>query len=675
MNHSVTVTEARKIFGENSYEIDGGFIANYFGKYLPNITFVVGKEMELDTNGNIINPIRFVKDREVTDGMNMDFDGDATFMFGDFWTSKKGGACFRPKDPREAKDLLIRVNWGGAFDNHRGTYSDEAKEIEGVKYFRRASSNRGGSGYDYWVVPVGFYRVRSFDGLDGQTKALSASEMESRAKGYREKHALLREKQSKENDTAYRAKLAAEEKSRQNRDAMIPRLQEIGKAMEDLDASQEYYESYVPKLDKLGDTFFRFNMQQYPYTEESLAECERSLSHYRELIAKNEAKGKFFAEVKADLENSYPDLSSRLEKIGWDVSFANSIPEYAQIIFYKPPKDNSYRVEEQRFPFDKDGAKAFINALEAKETEIKKQLRKEEAARQFKEAQEKAKALGLPGDIRIWTRYGKTNAGRGYVITPDGMDRPYDKMEGDLVRINRYGEGYAVWNQIMPGELVLEWKHAYTAAPHNFNVIYRPEELTEAQKERVAEIQNGIEEKFFGKAGLTGTRSCPSIGQGWGLFQRNETVPMEPQNIFESNNVRVFIADGLKPHMPESYYSPTDNEDKEAIAMLNLETGEITISLRDDSAHEKHALMIAQELWGQKAEGDNTVAKSPKGTKMNPYNLVEAVMKIEETVAPPRTLEEFQEMNGLRNMLRDTVDQTVKERGMESSAHDQNLSF
>lgn len=56
---------------------------------------------------------------------------------------------------------------------------------------------------------------------------------------------------------------------------------------------------------------------------------------------------------------------------------------------------------------------------------------------------------------------------------------------------------------------------------------FRPETLTEAQLERVAEIQNDIEERFFGKSGLTGTRSCPSIGQGWGLFHREESVVVE----------------------------------------------------------------------------------------------------------------------------------------------------
>ena len=109
------------------------------------------------------------------------------------------------------------------------------------------------------------------------------------------------------------------------------------------------------------------------------------------------------------------------------------------------------------------------------------------------------------------------------------MERDCDSVDtmvcgSNSKRYHQRYEGDHVWNQILPGELVLYWSHAYTAAPHKFAVIYRPETLTEAQLERVAEIQNGIEEQFLGKAGLVSARSCPSIGQGWGLFHREETM-------------------------------------------------------------------------------------------------------------------------------------------------------
>ena len=447
MKQTMTIVEAREMFGETCYETETGFLVNIFGKYCPNITFVVDKEVELDANGKPINPLHYSSDREVTDSMNMDFDGDAEFMFGDFWCSKKGGVCFRPKNPKFAKDLLVRVSWGGCFNSHRGTYSDEANAIEGIKYFRRASSNGGGAGNDFWIVPVGFFRVLHIDEVDGETKVDHTAEFERRAKAYREKHTKLQRETSESNDKAYKAKLAAEEESRQ---------------------------------------------------------------------------------AKAEFEPKFLALEARFVGIGWRMETASS--EKAKVFepYERYWNYHTYHEESKHeFAYSEDGLKSCIAMLESKETEIREKREAEEAAERLKKAQEEAKALGLPSNVSLWHHSGATNAGEAWVITPKGMDRECDSVDASVFGSNskKYHQSYEgdhVWNQIMPGELVIYWSHAYTAAPHKFQVIYRPETLTEAQLERVAEIQNGIEEAFFGKAGLTGTRSCPSIGQGWGLFHREE---------------------------------------------------------------------------------------------------------------------------------------------------------
>lgn len=447
MKKTMTIVEAREMFGETCYETETGFLVNIFGKYCPNITFVVDKEVELDANGKPINPLHYSSDREVTDSMNMDFDGDAEFMFGDFWCSKKGGACFRPKNPKFAKDLLVRVSWGGCFNSHRGTYSDEANTIEGIKYFRRASSNGGGAGNDFWIVPVGFFRVLHIDEVDGETKVDHTAEFERRAKAYREKHTKLQRETSESNDKAYKAKLAAEEESRQ---------------------------------------------------------------------------------AKAEFEPKFLALEARFVGIGWRMETTSS--EKAKMFepYERYWNYHTYHEESKHeFAYSEDGLKSCIAMLESKEAEIRERREAEEAAERLKKAQEEAKALGLPSNVSLWHRSGATNAGEAWVITPKGMDRECDSVDTSVFGSNskRYHQSYEgdhVWDQIMPGELVIYWSHAYTTAPHEFQVIYRPETLTEAQLERVAEIQNGIEEAFFGKAGLTGTRSCPSIGQGWGFFHREE---------------------------------------------------------------------------------------------------------------------------------------------------------
>ena len=320
MKKTLTIVEAREMFGETCYETETGFLVNIFGKYCPNTTFVVGKEVELDANGKPINPLHYSSDCEVTDSMNMDFDGDAEFMFGDFWRSKKGGACFRPKSPRVAKDLLVRVSWGGCFNSHRGTYSDEAKAIEGVKYFRRASSNGGGAGYDYWVVPVGFFRVLHIDEVDGEVKADHTAEFERRAKAYREKHAKLQREASEANDKAYKAKLAAEEESRRCKASLLPRLTEIQAELAELDKPQKFGNYGVRKL-MLGETYFKLGYGQYLYSEESLAKAEEYLAHTRGWIADEEAKKQAKADARETFEPKFEELRGQIERFGWGLTF------------------------------------------------------------------------------------------------------------------------------------------------------------------------------------------------------------------------------------------------------------------------------------------------------------------------------------------------------------------
>jgi hypothetical protein len=131
----------------------------------------------------------------------------------------------------------------------------------------------------------------------------------------------------------------------------------------------------------------------------------------------------------------------------------------------------------------------------------------------------------LPSDVRIWHRGGKTNAGKGWVVDSRGMDRECDWVDTSMHSSNskrnfQTYEGDHVWDQVLPGEVILCWAHAYTAAEHEFEVIYRPETLTPAQQERIAEIEQELEDQLFGASGLAGG-NCPSIGDGWGLIERH----------------------------------------------------------------------------------------------------------------------------------------------------------
>lgn len=353
MKKMMTIVEARKLFGEACYETETGFLVNVFGKYRPNITFIISKEFDLDADGKPVNPLRYVSDREVTDSMNMNFDGDAEFMFGDFWVSKKGGACFRPKNPRVAKDLLVRVSWGGCFNSHRGTYSDEAKAIEGIKYFRRASSNGGKAGNDFWVVPVGFARILHIDEIDGETTVDHTAEFERRAKAYREKHSRLQRETSEANDKAYKAKLAAEEESRRCKASLLPRLTEIQAELAELHRPKKYGRYGVDEL-TFGEEYFKVGYHQYLYDEESLAKAEAYLVRTRDWIADEETKKAAKAEARATFEPEFEKLRDQIERIGWRLSFGEEralVKDPAKVRDTYHCRDNGIT----SYPFNLDG--------------------------------------------------------------------------------------------------------------------------------------------------------------------------------------------------------------------------------------------------------------------------------------------------------------------------------
>lgn len=331
-----------------------------------------------------------------------------------------------------------------------------------------------------------------------------------------------------------KAKRAEQAASRQARGEFISQLEAINSRLKACGETQY----------QLGETFFVMEETgwgactiRHLYTEEAVAKAEARATGAEEKRAMREAKATWEPQFKEAAQGySFPE--------GKDAWGDSSLRFYGNVVSVGIKTDGkSYEYSEEGFAQFKADLPAYEEKYqeilrEKAEAEAKAKAKAEEEARRAqaeaeakakKEAAEaEAKELGLPSNIRLWHRDGATNAGEAWVIGPNGMERECDFVDTMVCGSNskRYHQSYEgdhVWNQILPGELVLYWSHAYTAAPHKFVVIYRPETLTEAQLERVAEIQNGIEEQFLGKAGLVSTRSCPSIGQGWGLFHREET--------------------------------------------------------------------------------------------------------------------------------------------------------
>lgn len=335
-----------------------------------------------------------------------------------------------------------------------------------------------------------------------------------------------------------KAKRAEQVASRQARGEFIAELEAINSRLKACGETQYQLEETFFVMEETG---WGACTIRHLYTAEAVAKAENRAARAEAERAIRVAKATWEPQFKEAVQGySFPE--------GKDAWGDSSLRFYGNVVSVGIKTDGkSYEYSEEGFAQFKADLPAYEEKYqeilrEKAEAEAKAKAKAEEEARRAqaeaeakikKEAAEaEAKELGLPGDIRLWHRDGATNAGEAWVIGPNGMERDCDFVDtmvcgSNSKRYHQKYEGDHVWNQILPGELVLYWSHAYTAAPHRFQVIYRPENLTEAQLERVAEIQNGIEEQFFGKAGLVSARSCPSIGQGWGLFHREESVIVE----------------------------------------------------------------------------------------------------------------------------------------------------
>ncbi len=216
MSKTITMklSDVKGVLGDAVFETTTAFGYNRFGKYQPNMTFIIPKEWGLNVNGQPIAPTRMMAGSEVDSylrAMNINFRASRQLelLFGDFWRSKKGGACFRPRSAQEAQHVLVYVPWGGSPRFGQGQSSSYAEEI-GAVYFRRASSNGGRIGCDWWVLPIGFSRIIHDAEIDGSDAPVQSTEslFERRAREVREIFARAERERDEKLDAAVAAKAA-----------------------------------------------------------------------------------------------------------------------------------------------------------------------------------------------------------------------------------------------------------------------------------------------------------------------------------------------------------------------------------------------------------------------------------------------------------------------------------
>lgn len=364
MKKTLRLAEVKALFNsELVFETRDCFLVKQFGKYLPNLVFVLSKEFSLDKDGKPVSPVRYVRDNDVTDSLNLVFNGEPKILFGDYWISRKESRCFRPKSPLAASHLLIKVAWGGADETHgsRGNYPEDIPA--GVLYFRHARSNAGGMGYDYWIVPVDYHA--SYLGTDEYDSSVEQADTASANKEVavrnRRRHADFLREQEAEADRLYRAKLDAEAASRRQREEFLPQLQEIDQGLAELSQPQPSGQVYYQPRIKFGETTFSIGACDQPryYCQEQVTKAQELLRFWRDSVASDEAKIAADAEAQKLFLPRFEALKPRLHRLGWSFKFQPGNFGGSKVL-----------VEEYSFDLSEEGLSRLKSILTEREDEL-----------------------------------------------------------------------------------------------------------------------------------------------------------------------------------------------------------------------------------------------------------------------------------------------------------------
>lgn len=111
MSNIRTLANVKALYGEKVIETPKSFVINAYGKYLPNISFVLAKDvLAKDSSGDPLEYRRDTPTKEMVANMGIDFgtsESGVSVLFGDFWLSRFGKPHFRPKSSQTATHVIV----------------------------------------------------------------------------------------------------------------------------------------------------------------------------------------------------------------------------------------------------------------------------------------------------------------------------------------------------------------------------------------------------------------------------------------------------------------------------------------------------------------------------------------------------------------------------------------
>ena len=459
----VTLEEAKKLLGTEKIFLNGDDKFNFldFGKFGSGFTIVIPQEWNLNSDGKPESPISSKSVKELTDGMNIDFDGEATVLFGIYRLSKTGKNVFELTNPKNAKDVFIDVNWGGAFNKARGQDKYAAEEAKAKAYVKK-TSNGGGLGVDYWVLPVNYVKDMPDRDVSEILDKVEADENERVAR----------------NEEIYKDNEEKKNESLANKDRILEEIQPI------IDEIKQYNENYEVSFKDY--TISYLSKENYHkekrYLDEVVSEIKEVLEQEKEF---KKSREKFLPQFQ-NLEKILNELGAKFEI------------ERGEIKIRGGGKYFNY----DRYKYNDEGLNSFVEKLSSakeqfEEDKIKREKEIEELKK--KEAQEKlendSKEKGYPSNFTFWNRLtGATGNSHAFVIRKDGTIRQPD--ENELRNKNHeykysdwlnFADGNQKYKQICEGEIVVSYTKENSSTPYVINLEWSDGTLTNEQIEIIKE--------------------------------------------------------------------------------------------------------------------------------------------------------------------------------------------
>ena len=457
---------------------DGRFTFPDYGKYKPNMTFIVNDKMPYTEyfGSRQFEPVPSYEYGAVArEFLNIPFDADSDGLhatFGNYRLSKNGKPVLEVCDCEDASHVLVKASWGGPFNKTRGlgyySENDVMEKYPEIKMYRRASSNGGGTGNDYYVLEnTPEMKLYYQNYLDETERKENEKEFEQQFNSYRSK-------KNYENSQIYKP-------------YVIDSLQELEKRYREIPIFKDYSFDYNEANITYHDDSKRAITVSY---KDAISAIERDMSRAKERIAEYNMNKAEYEDWKPRIDNFVKAQGDEI--VRGELSSFDSWDKMPEASIYSNHPDEYDDIFRKPIPYTEQGFQDLARAYELiGERRHYKEMREERDT-----LEQTGIDAGLPSEFVNYNRNrGMTNLSetlyldeQNREVEPDSLDPKnwnHRHHYASERRFIRFADGYQHWGQILPGDTVVTLHKDYTKAPLVFEMPFVGDDISNETINRI----------------------------------------------------------------------------------------------------------------------------------------------------------------------------------------------